>query len=275
MVTTWWSPQLNALLGSLVVAAGAWLAWDSFSPWGVFLVAGGVAGFLIWQGRKVGLVWAWATLLLGLESLAWPIVTMVQVRSTTTEPTDEQMGTILSAVVTGLLSAIFWITISYGLFKRTGQPITVSSTDATDSHPPTPPSGRLRKHRSDLTHRDWIDVDIELDGSALIYPFHFLDRDPHRFEPRFPFRRLHENLPPIPSPESRHRRGDWAQNSETVGPTNRLSRRRGLCRSRLSGHGRGRAGGESSHPGRGSVANRFLVDPRYEEGNQINRRRIP
>ena len=147
MVTTWWSPQLNALLGSLVVAAGAWLAWDSFSPWGVFLVAGSVAGFLIWQGRTVGLVWAWATLLLGLESLAWPIVTMVQVRSTTTEPTDEQMGTILSAVVTGLLSAIFWITISYGLFKRAGQPITVSSTDATDSHPRTPQSGRLRKHR--------------------------------------------------------------------------------------------------------------------------------
>jgi len=147
MVITWWSPQLNALLGSLVVAAGAWLAWDSFSPWGVFLVAGGVAGFLIWQGRTVGLVWAWATLLLGLESLAWPIVTMVQVRSTTTEPTDEQMGTILSAVVTGLLSAIFWITIAYGLFKRAGQPITVSSTDATDSHPPTPQSGRLRKHR--------------------------------------------------------------------------------------------------------------------------------
>jgi hypothetical protein len=147
MVTTWWSPQLNALLGSLVVAAGAWLAWDSFSPWGVFLVAGSVAGFLILQGRTVGLVWAWATLLLGLESLAWPIVTMVQVRSTTTEPTDEQMGTILSAVVTGLLSAIFWITISYGLFKRAGQPITVSSTDATDSHPPTPQSGRLRKHR--------------------------------------------------------------------------------------------------------------------------------
>ena len=46
MVTTWWGPQLNALLGSLVVAAGAWLAWDSFSLWEVLLVAGGVAGFL-------------------------------------------------------------------------------------------------------------------------------------------------------------------------------------------------------------------------------------
>jgi hypothetical protein len=138
MVTTWWNPKLTALLGSLVVAAGAWLAWDSLSPWGVFLVAGGATGFLIWQGRTIGLVWAWATLLLGLESLAWPIVTMVQVRSTMTEPTDEQMGTILSSVVTGLLSAVFWITLSYGLFKRAGQPIAASSTDAIDSHPPPP-----------------------------------------------------------------------------------------------------------------------------------------
>jgi hypothetical protein len=147
MVTTWWSPQLNALLGGLVVAAGAWLAWDSFSPWEVFLVAGGVAGLLIWQGRTIGLVWAWATLLLGMESFAWPIVTMVQIRSTTTEPTDEQMGTILSAVLTGLLSAVFWITFSYGLFKRAGQPSTVPSIDATGSNPAAPQSGRLRKSR--------------------------------------------------------------------------------------------------------------------------------
>ena len=144
MVTTWWSPQLNALLGSLVVATGAWLAWDSFSLWEVFLVAGGVAGFLIWQGRTIGLVWAWATLLLGLESLAWPIITMIQVRSTTPEPTDEQLGTILSAVLTGLIAAVFWITISYGLFKRAGQPMAASSTDATNSHPPPPQSERLR-----------------------------------------------------------------------------------------------------------------------------------
>src|ERR1051325_129466 len=93
MVYTWWSPQLNALLGSLVVATGAWLAWDSFSLWEVSLVAAGVAGFLIWQGRTIGLVWAWATLLLGVESLAWPIITMVQISSITTEPNDEQMGT--------------------------------------------------------------------------------------------------------------------------------------------------------------------------------------
>ena len=147
MITTWWSPQLNALLGSLVVAAGAWLAWDSFSLWEVSLIAGGAAGFLIWQGRTIGLVWAWATLLLGVESLAWPIVTMVQVRSITIEPTDEQMGTILSAVLMGLISAVFWITFSYGLFKRTGQSITASSTEATDSPTPIVRSGRPRRNK--------------------------------------------------------------------------------------------------------------------------------
>ena len=137
MVTAWWSPQLNALLGSIVVAAGAWLAWDSLPVWGVFLIGSVVAGFLIWQGRTIGLVWAWATLLLGLESLAWPIVTMVQFRSITAEPTDEQLGTMLSAVLMGLVSAVFWITFSYGFFKRARQPSTVSSVDATDNLPPT------------------------------------------------------------------------------------------------------------------------------------------
>jgi hypothetical protein len=147
MVTTWWGPQLNALLGSLVVAAGAWLAWDSFSLWEVLLIAGGVAGFLIWQGRTIGLIWAWVTLLLGLESLAWPIITMVQVRSITTEPNDEQMGTILSAVLMGLFSAVFWITFSYGFFKRASRPSAVSSIEATENHPPASQSERPHKKK--------------------------------------------------------------------------------------------------------------------------------
>ncbi|MCX5722509.1 MAG: hypothetical protein NT179_10850 [Nitrospirae bacterium] len=147
MVTGWWNPQLNAVLGSLVVAAGAWLAWDSFSPWGIVLVAGAAAGLLLWQGRTIGLVWAWATLLLGLESLAWPIMTMVQVRSITAEPTDEQMGAILSAVLTGIFSAVFWITFAYGLFKRASQPSLAPSSEAPGNPLPAPQSRRSRKNR--------------------------------------------------------------------------------------------------------------------------------
>jgi hypothetical protein len=70
---------------------------------------------------------------------------MVQVRSISAEPTDEQMETILSAVLTGLLSAVFWITLAYGLFKRAGQPIVASSTDAIESHQPASRSERLDK----------------------------------------------------------------------------------------------------------------------------------
>jgi len=151
MVSTWWNPQVNALLGSLVVAAGAWLAWDSFSLWGILLVAGGVAGILVWQGRTIGLVWAWTTLLLGLESLAWPIVTMVQVRSAITEPTAEQMGTILSAVLTGFFSAVFWVTFSYGLFKRVGRPIATPliDSDPPDNNPSRPKSEQ--RHQEQIT----------------------------------------------------------------------------------------------------------------------------
>jgi hypothetical protein len=76
--------------------------------------------FLLWRGHTIRLVWAWSTLLLGMECFAWPIITMVQIRSATAQPSDEEMGTILSAVLMGLFSAVFWIAFSYGLFKQAG-----------------------------------------------------------------------------------------------------------------------------------------------------------
>ncbi len=117
-MTSNWMPRLNAVLGSLVVGVGAWLAWGSLSPTELSLVLLCVAGFLLWRGHTIGLVWAWSTLLLGLECFVWPLITMVEIRSATAEPTDEQMGTILSALLMGLFSAVFWLAFSYGLFKR-------------------------------------------------------------------------------------------------------------------------------------------------------------
>jgi hypothetical protein len=70
---------------------------------------------------------------------------MVQFRSITTEPTDEQLGTMLSAALMGLVSAVFWITFSYGFFKRARQSVTVTSTDATESQPPASLSKRSNK----------------------------------------------------------------------------------------------------------------------------------
>jgi hypothetical protein len=120
---------LHVMLGSLVVAVGAWMAWDALSLSWVVLLAVSAGGFLSWQGSTIGLTWAWTTLLLGLESLAWPLVTMYQIRQSTAEPNDDQMSMILLAVWVGLFSAVFWISFSYGLFKRTGrersdQPVT-------------------------------------------------------------------------------------------------------------------------------------------------------
>ena len=115
-----WTPQLNAIAGSSIVALGAWLAWDSLSELGALFVMMAAAIFLLWQGRTVGLVWAWSTLLLGIECLAWPILTMVRIRSMTSQPSDEEMSAILSAVIMGLFSAVFWIAFSYGLFRRAG-----------------------------------------------------------------------------------------------------------------------------------------------------------
>jgi len=113
--------HLNAVLGSLVVTVGFWLIWGEIPP--VLAVVSGllVAGFLIWQGSTIAAIWAWVTLFLGLESLTWPVVTMVRVRMTATEPTEQEMGLILTALLFGLFSAIFWLTFSYGLFKRMKQ----------------------------------------------------------------------------------------------------------------------------------------------------------
>ncbi len=112
-----WTPQLNAVLGSLAVTVGFWLTWGEMPLALTVVVALCAAAFLTWQGSSIAVVWAWATLLLGVESLAWPIVTMVRVRMAVAEPTDEQMGQILIAVLFGLLSSIFWLTFAYGIFK--------------------------------------------------------------------------------------------------------------------------------------------------------------
>ena len=140
--------QFNAGLGSLVVAIGAWLAWDQLSIPNAVLVMAAVAALLLWRGRTIGLVWAWSTLLLGIECFAWPIITMAQIRSATIQPSDEQMGTILSAVLMGLFSAVFWTAFSYGLFKHARGRLTGTPPESGGDHSePSPPvaSSRPRK----------------------------------------------------------------------------------------------------------------------------------
>jgi len=130
-----WTPQLNAVLGSLAVTIGFWLTWGEMPLALTVVVALCAAAFLTWQGSSIAVVWAWATLLLGVESLAWPIVTMVQVRMAVAEPSDEQMGHILIAVLFGLFSSIFWLTFAYGIFKWVWRKDAEAAASASNKEP--------------------------------------------------------------------------------------------------------------------------------------------
>jgi hypothetical protein len=128
-------PKLHAVLGAVAVTIGFWLAAGAVPVEVLAAVALGVAGFLVRQGTTLGRVWAWASLLIGLDSLAWPIVTMVQIGRVTEQPDDQQMGVILTAVVAGLFASVFWLSFSWGIFRW----VTRKETDAagaTDSRRP-------------------------------------------------------------------------------------------------------------------------------------------
>jgi hypothetical protein len=75
---------------------------------------------------------------------------MVRIQSAAAQPSDEQMSTILSAVLMGLFSAVFWIAFSYGLFKRAkgeqSVPLPESAGKSLRQSPPTAPT-RPRKKR--------------------------------------------------------------------------------------------------------------------------------
>lgn len=140
-----WTPALNAALGSLVLTVGFWLMTGELSLPVAAAIALGSAGFLAWRGTTVGAVWAWATLLLGLESLAWPITTMVRIRQATAAPTDEQMGQILTSILFGGFAAIFWMSFAYGIFRwigrrEAGTPVAVGTQEP-------PPSRAERRPR--------------------------------------------------------------------------------------------------------------------------------
>ena len=110
---------LNLSLGTLVAAIGFWLIWGGTVS--AIVVVGwalSVGLFLGFMAESIAALWAWTTLLLGLESFAWPLVLMIQFKGQAESLPESEMGTILSAVVLGLFSSVFWISFSYGLFRR-------------------------------------------------------------------------------------------------------------------------------------------------------------
>lgn len=111
--------QLNAVLGSLTVTVGLWLlVGDLAVPVGM-TIAVGLALLLAWKCPSIGYIWAASTLLLGVESLAWPIMQMADIQKLGPEPPLEELQRIFTAVLFGLFSGVFWMTFAYGIFKRT------------------------------------------------------------------------------------------------------------------------------------------------------------
>lgn len=112
-----WLRRLNAVLAAVVVTVGFWIVWGELPALFAALLALLLALAFASLCRTVASVWAWATLLLGLESLAWPISTMWQLRGLGPQPSDEAMSQILTAIVGGLFSSIFWLTFAIGIFR--------------------------------------------------------------------------------------------------------------------------------------------------------------
>ncbi|MDH4194690.1 MAG: hypothetical protein OEY80_01125 [Nitrospirota bacterium] len=111
--------QLNAVLGSLTVTVGLWLLVGALPvPLGIALAVG-LAILLAWKSPSIGYIWAASTLLLGVESLAWPIMQMADIQKLGPEPPLEELQRIFTAVLFGLFSGVFWMTFAYGIFKRT------------------------------------------------------------------------------------------------------------------------------------------------------------
>ena len=111
--------QLNAVLGSLTVTVGLWLLVGALPlPIGIALAIG-LAILLAWKSASIGSIWALSTLLLGVESFAWPIMQMADIQKLGPEPPLEELQRIFTAVLFGLFSGVFWMTFAYGIFKRT------------------------------------------------------------------------------------------------------------------------------------------------------------
>ena len=113
-----WSFQLKAALGSLVATFGVWVVWGE-APLIILIAVALMLGMLLaWGSSSLAAVWAWTTALLGVESLALAVVTMMQGKLVGREPTEEEMVSMLTAMLFGLFSSIFWLTFSYGIFKK-------------------------------------------------------------------------------------------------------------------------------------------------------------
>ena len=110
---------INAVLGAMAVTGGLWFLQGGLSLGATVVVIVGLMVVFAKTCPGVAQVWMWSTLLLGLESLAWPFLMLGELRQFGPEPPLEEMSRAFTAVLFGVFSGIFWLTFAYGLYRRT------------------------------------------------------------------------------------------------------------------------------------------------------------
>ena len=109
---------VNAVLGAMAGAGGLWFLQGGLSLTVTVLVVVGLTAVLANVCQRAAQVWTWSTLLLGLESLAWPFQLLGELQQFGPEPPMEEMSKVFTAVLFGVFSGIFWLTFAYGLYRR-------------------------------------------------------------------------------------------------------------------------------------------------------------
>lgn len=142
-----WMHQLNAVLGSLVVTIGLWILLGQLSLELALFIVLIIAIFLVWITSHVLSVWAWTTLLMGIESIGWPVWLMIQLKRSGIEPSEDQMQTLLTAALFGVFASIFWFTFSYGLFRWSARETAPPAPAADATAHPAQPTNRKKRRR--------------------------------------------------------------------------------------------------------------------------------
>ena len=123
---------VNAVLGAMAVTVGLWFLQGDLSSSVTIVIIVGLTILYAKVCPTAAHVWMWSTLLLGIESLAWPFQLIGELEQYGSEPPLEEMSKVFTAVLFGVFSGIFWLTFAYGIYRRT-QPKTEESIPLTSN----------------------------------------------------------------------------------------------------------------------------------------------
>ena len=123
---------VNAVLGAMAVTVGLWFLQGDLSSSVTIVIIVGLTILYAKVCPTAAHVWMWSTLLLGVESLAWPFQLLGELEQYGAEPPLEEMSKVFTAVLFGVFSGIFWLTFAYGIYRRT-QPKTEEPSPLTSN----------------------------------------------------------------------------------------------------------------------------------------------